>query len=90
VPVGYEYLLDLRTRARAQDNQIWVIAVNRVGSDGDVTFCGRSKVVNPRGEVAAEASDAEEQILVAEVDLSAILRERKQEPVLRTRRPDLY
>jgi predicted amidohydrolase len=90
VPVGYEYLLDLRTRARAQDNQMWVVAVNRVGTDGDVTYCGRSQVADPRGEVVAEAAADMEQILVAEVDLSAILRERQQEPVLRARRPELY
>jgi predicted amidohydrolase len=47
VPVGYEYLLNLRTRARAQDNQLWVVAVNRVGEEGEVGYCGLSKVVNP-------------------------------------------
>jgi predicted amidohydrolase len=90
VPVKYEYLLNLRTRARAQDNQLWVAAVNRVGTEGDVTYCGLSKVVNPRGEVVAEASEDREEILIADVDLTAIFRERKQEPVLRTRRPTLY
>jgi predicted amidohydrolase len=90
VPVDYEYLLNLRTRARAQDNQYFTVAINRVGREGDVTYCGLSKVVNPRGEVLAEASHAEEELLVAELDLSLILRERKQEPVLRSRRPELY
>jgi predicted amidohydrolase len=90
VPVGYEYLLNLRTRARAQDNQLWVVAVNRVGQEEQVRYCGLSKVVNPRGEVVVEASPGEEENLVAEVDLSAILRERQQEPVLRSRRPALY
>lgn len=90
VPVNYEYLLDLRTRARAQDNQIWAAAVNRVGTEEDVTYCGLSKVVNPRGEVVAEASSDQEEVLVAQVDFGAILRERQQEPVLRARRPGLY
>jgi predicted amidohydrolase len=90
VPVGYEYLLSLRTRARAQDNQLWVVAVNRVGEEKEVGYCGLSQVVNPRGEVVAEASPVEEENLVAAVDLSAILRERQQEPVLRSRRPALY
>lgn len=90
VPVNYEYLLNLRTRARAQDNQIWAAAVNRVGTEGGVTYCGLSKVVNPRGEVIAEAAPEREEVLVAAVQLSAILRERQQEPVLRTRRPALY
>jgi predicted amidohydrolase len=90
VPAGYEHLLDLRTRARAQDNQMWVAAVNRVGVEGEIRYCGRSKVVNPKGEVVAEATEQDEETLVAEIDLSAILKERQQEPVLRTRRPELY
>jgi predicted amidohydrolase len=46
--------------------------------------------MNPRGEIVVEASPVEEENLVAVVDLSAILRERQQEPVLRSRRPALY
>jgi predicted amidohydrolase len=90
VPVGYEYLLNLRTRARAQDNQVWVAAVNRVGTEDNITYCGLSKVVNPQGEVIAEASSDAEETLVAEINLSAIRRERMQEPVLRGLRTDLY
>jgi predicted amidohydrolase len=90
VPVGYEYLLNLRTRARAQDNQSFTVAVNRVGREGDVTYCGLSKVVSPRGEVIAEASQSDEDLVVAELDLDLILKERKQEPVLGSQRPELY
>jgi predicted amidohydrolase len=90
VPVGYEYLLDLRTRARAQDNQIFTVAVNRVGQEGEVTYCGRSHVVNPRGEVIARATSTKGEALVAEIDLGLILKERMQEPTLRSMRPELY
>ncbi len=88
--MGYEYLLNLRTRARAQDNQSFTVAVNRVGREGDVTYCGLSQVVNPRGEVIAQASDADEEVLVAELDFGLIPKERKQEPVLKNLRPELY
>ncbi len=90
VPVGYGYLLNLRTRARAQDNQFFTVAVNRVGREGDVTYCGLSQVVNPRGEVIAQASHADEEVLVAELDFDLIPKERKQEPVLKNLRPELY
>ncbi|MDY0095038.1 MAG: carbon-nitrogen hydrolase family protein [Candidatus Vecturithrix sp.] len=90
VPVDYEYLLNLRTRARAQDNQMFTLAVNRVGRDGETTYCGLSKIVNPRGEVIAEASSTEEELLIAEIDLSLILKERQQEPIFRSMRPELY
>ena len=89
VPKGFEYLLELRTCARAQDNQFFTVAVNRVGQEGGSTYCGNSLVVNPRGEVIARASD-QEQVLVAALDLGMILKERMQEPVLRSLRPELY
>lgn len=82
---GYEHLLDLRTRARAQDNQVFVVSSNLTG-DG---FCGRSMIVDPRGAVLASAGE-EEGSIGAAVDLSAIERERAREPALSLRRPDLY
>lgn len=85
VPVGYEHLLELRTRARAQDNQVFVVASNLTGSG----FIGGSLLVDPRGSILAGAG-AEEGHIIADLDLDAIERERKREPALRLRRPDLY
>jgi 5-aminopentanamidase len=90
VPVGFGHLQDLRTRARAQDNQIFVAAINHVGKEGGVTYCGRSQVADPRGEVVAVAPDAAEAAIVAELDLNVIRQQRKQEPVFRALRPELY
>lgn len=69
---------------------MFTLAVNRVGRDGETTYCGLSKIVNPRGEVIAEASPTEEELLIVEIDLSMILKERQQEPVFRSMRPELY
>lgn len=85
VPKGYEHLLHLRSRARAQDNQVFVVAANMAGGE----FVGRSLIVDPRGDVLAEA-DGTETVLVAELDLDAITDERTREPSLRVRRPELY
>ena len=85
VPKGYEHLLRLRTRARAQDNQMFVVACNLTGGE----FCGRSLISDPRGEVLAEAGTGEE-VLMADLDLDSIEQERKREPALRMRRPELY
>jgi predicted amidohydrolase len=90
IPKGYEYLLNLRARARAQDNQIFVAHVNRVGKEGNVQYCGLSKVADPRGEVVAEASPSQEGVLSVELDLDLILREKKQERLLRSLRPETY
>jgi predicted amidohydrolase len=85
VPVGYEHLLRLRTRARAQDNQLFAVACNATGG----RFCGGSLIVDPRGEVMAEAGSGEA-ALRATLDMGAIARERAREPALRLRRPTLY
>jgi predicted amidohydrolase len=85
VPAGYEHLLHLRTRARAQDNQIYAVAANMTGEP----FAGRSLIADPRGDVIAEA-DTNEHALVATIDLDAITAERAREPSLRMRRPELY
>lgn len=90
VPVGYEHLLELRTRARAQDNQLFVAAANLVGFDGVTEWCGGSAVVNPRGEVIAHAGSNAEAEIVAELDLAMVTAERQQEPALAWRRPELY
>lgn len=85
VPFGYEHLLSLRTRARAQDNQLFAVAANLAGHG----FCGGSLVVDPRGRVLAEAGPAPT-VLRARLDLDEIVRERAGEPALRMRRPELY
>lgn len=85
VPRGYEHLLSLRTRARAQDNQVFVVASNLTGGD----FVGGSLIVDPKGEVMASL-DRGEGSIAATLDLAMIEGERSREPALRLRRPELY
>ena len=82
---GYEHLLTLRSRARAQDNQVFVVACNQSNNG----FCGHSLIADPRGEVLAEAG-REPEVISAELDLAVIAVERDHEPALRLRRPALY
>ena len=72
-------------RARAIENLSWLVATNGVGSHAGITLGGRSVVVDPRGEVVAEAGDVEE-ILVADVDPGAALEWRTAFPALEDRR----
>ncbi|MGH2446964.1 MAG: carbon-nitrogen hydrolase family protein [Candidatus Limnocylindria bacterium] len=89
VPVGFEYLLRLRTRARAQDNQVFVAAANLVGFDGATEWCGTSMIVGPRGDVLASGGRSVS-VIIADLDTAEMAGERRQEPVLANRRPDLY
>jgi predicted amidohydrolase len=90
VPVGYGYLQDVRTRARAQDNQLFVVAVNHVGAEGEVTYCGQSQIADPRGDVVALVVPDQPGALVADLNLALIRDQRLQEPILRGFQPELY
>lgn len=75
--------------ARAIENQMYVIACNRMGTSGDTVFFGHSMVVDPWGEVIAEAGE-EEAILWADIDLDLVGEVRNRIPVFEDRRPQLY
>jgi N-carbamoylputrescine amidase len=83
-------------RGHAIANGCYVAAVNRVGHERTVPgeagleFWGTSFLCDPFGVVVAEASTAEEEILVAEVDLARIEEVRRGWPFLRDRRIDAY
>ncbi len=76
-------------RARAIENQMFVLACNRVGSDADNVFPGYSMAVGPWGEILAEGGDGEELITLS-IDLSKVQEARRTIPVLQDRRPDVY
>ncbi len=68
-------------RARAIENQAYVVGVNRCGSDPREAYSGGSMVVDPQGEVVA-AGGIEECIVRAEVDVAAVVEWRKRFPAL--------
>ncbi len=72
---------DVLTRARAIENQAWVIACNEVGSQPGVRLGGHSVVVDPKGEVVAMGQDGPD-VLIVDVDPDAPRQWREQFPVL--------
>jgi predicted amidohydrolase len=79
----------LLARARAAENELIVAACNRVGRDGDVSFPGRSIVVDPWGNAIVQADD-QERLVIAEVDLREIEKARRYLTVYKDRRPAAY
>ncbi|MFO8009411.1 MAG: nitrilase-related carbon-nitrogen hydrolase [Dehalococcoidia bacterium] len=77
-------------RARAIENQSHVIACNRVGTDGPLTFCGSSCVINAEGKVLAQGSQDREEIIMADINAEEVDSIRAAMPVLKGRRQDLY
>jgi len=76
-------------RARAIENQLFMIACNRVGQGGGVSFCGHSAIIDPWGEPLVEG-DESEGLFTAEVDISKVEAIRAQIPVFADRRPEKY
>ena len=72
-------------RARAIENQAFVIGCNRVGSGGGLTYAGDSRVINPLGEVIAEAQD-QPTILYADISAEEVQTVRTTFPFMQDRR----
>lgn len=75
-------------QARAIENQAFVIGVNCCGKDPTLEYPGRSIVVNPMGEVLADAG-AGEGIATAELEVTAVRQWRQDFPALKDLRTDL-
>jgi N-carbamoylputrescine amidase len=76
-------------RSHAVSNGCFVASVNRVGTEDNITFWGGSFVCGPFGKYIARAGNQEE-ILIADCDLSLIDQQRRTWPFLRDRRIDTY
>lgn len=74
-------------QARAIENQAYVVGVNRVGSDPQLRYTGRSVIVDQHGEIFADAGDRE-CCLSTELDLAALLEYRRGLPFLADMRSD--
>jgi len=76
-------------RARAIENQMYIVACNRVGSSKDTHFCGHSCIIDPWGEVIIEAGE-DEGILTAEIGINKVDEVRSSIPIFADRRPEIY
>ncbi|MFD5253193.1 MULTISPECIES: carbon-nitrogen family hydrolase [Streptomyces] len=74
----------LLAQARAVENQAFVLACGTAGTHAGVPQAGHSIVVDPWGEVLAEAGPGEE-ILTVEFDAAKVARTREQFPALKDR-----
>lgn len=81
---------EILLRARAIENQAFVVAANRVGDAPDDHFNGHSLIIDPFGEVIADGNSGKEEIITAELDLSLVKRARGSIPVFDDRRTELY
>lgn len=76
-------------RARAIENQLFVVACNTCGMVGKLDFFGMSMIIDPKGELLAEAGEIEEEI-TAPLDMQAMDDWRAQIPCFNDRKPQYY
>ena len=71
-------------------NAVGVVAANRIGTEGDLTFYGSSFVCDARGDKLAELPRDQPGIAIADLDLDQLRRVRASMGFFRDRRPELY
>jgi len=96
-PVGVNFHPGIFAPARAAENHCYLLAADRVGTERDVTFIGRSLLIDYDGNQMAMASDTDEEMIVGEIDPEAArathVRRRPGEhewDTMADRRPGLY
>lgn len=77
---------DVLLRARAIENQCYVLGVNRVGEGGGLAFSGGSALIDPAGKLIA-GGGGQEALVVGDIDPSRVVEIRSQMPVFKDRMP---
>jgi len=72
-------------QARAIENQAYVAGVNRCGTDPKYAYNGRSIIVDPHGNILADAGDGE-RVISADIDPAVVVKWREDFPALRDMR----
>jgi omega-amidase len=80
---------DVLLRARAIENQVFVLGANRCGSDGALAYGGHSRIFSPSGEALTKAGKQPAR-LTAAIHLGDLETIRKQIPCLKERVPSVY
>jgi predicted amidohydrolase len=81
VPEAEPYWREL-TRFYARMLQCYVVFVNRVGDEEGFTFWGGSHVVDPLGEIVAEAPRLDAALVLADIDVERVAARRRELPLL--------
>ena len=76
-------------RARAIENQLFVVSCNACGRIGKLDFFGMSMIINPKGELLAEAGEEQCEI-AAGLEMRELEEWRAQIPCFNDRKPEYY
>jgi N-carbamoylputrescine amidase len=88
-----QHLWELEQTAHAVANGYFIAAINRIGEEAPWNigrFYGSSYFADPRGQIVAQASEYDPELLIAELDFDMIREVRDTWQFYRDRRPDTY
>ena len=84
-PASRNNVWNILLRARAMENQCYVLGANRTGTDINCTYTGDSAIINAYGNTLAQAQGNEEQAITAEIDTESLALFRNKFKVLEDR-----
>jgi len=83
-------MLRVLLSARAYENDIYVVAANRIGEEPSYAFGGHSAVISPGGHVLAALEEPEEGYIVVRLDLDEVRHRREETQIMAARQPASY
>jgi len=89
-PESRRFHWSILLKARAIENQAYVMGLNRTGSGEGLVYTGDSVLLNPLGEELAAVEPGSEGCCSGEVDAKEVARIRKEFSFLKDRRPELF
>ena len=75
---------------RALENGVYFAACNHVGQEGEWRMSGKSMIISPAGKVLIQAGGADDEIISCDIEREAVVRARRNFPLFRDRRPEVY
>ncbi len=76
----------------ALTNRVYTVTANRIGTERELSFTGLSTIANPTGDILIQASQKEEEVEVADVDIT-VARDKmitERNDIFADRRPEQY
>ena len=87
--VPYDFIAQVTVRARAYENQCYLVYANYCGAEDEIHYCGQSSIVGPDGSILAMAG-RDSSLLQADLELQRVHEGRASTPYLHDLRPELY
>ena len=77
-------------KARAIENQCYILGVNRCGNGDGLEYSGDSMIIDPYGKIVAMAKETSQTVVIGEIDDTIVTKYRQEFPLKQDRKHSLY